>query len=68
MLKKLQIFPSEYAKLNQQLKEPATLSIGHATGTVADEEELRQLIQQVDNYLYQAKKQGKDQIIGKEQK
>ena len=44
------------------------MSIDYATGTVADEEELRQLIQQVDNYLYQAKKQGKDQIIGKEQK
>lgn len=27
--KKLQIFQSEYAKLNQQLKEPATLSIGY---------------------------------------
>lgn len=44
------------------------MSIGHATGTVADEEELRQLIHQADYYLYQAKKQGKDQIIGKEQK
>lgn len=44
------------------------MSIGHATGTVADEEKPRQLIQQADNYLYQAKKQGKDQIIGKEQK
>ncbi|MFR0541219.1 GGDEF domain-containing protein [Lactobacillus delbrueckii] len=66
--KKLQIFQAEYAKLNQQLKEPATLSIGYATGTVADEGELRRLIQQADDYLYQAKKQGKDQIIGKEQK
>lgn len=27
--KKLQIFQSEYAKLNQQLKEPATLSVGY---------------------------------------
>lgn len=35
--KKLQIFQSEYAKLNQQLKGPASLSIGYATGTVADE-------------------------------
>lgn len=27
--KKLQIFQSEYAKLNQQLKEPTTLSVGY---------------------------------------
>lgn len=27
--KKLQIFQSKYAKLNQQLKEPATLSVGY---------------------------------------
>lgn len=35
--KKLQIFQSEYAKLNQQLKEPASLSIVYVTSTVADE-------------------------------
>lgn len=66
--KKLQIFQSEYAKLNQQLKEPATLSIGYATGVVANEEELRKLIQLADNYLYQAKRQGKNQIVGEKQK
>lgn len=66
--KKLQIFQAEYAKLNQQLKEPATLSIGYATGAVADEEELRKLIQLADNYLYQAKRQGKNQVVGAEKK
>lgn len=67
-VKKLQIFQTEYAKLNQQLKEPATLSIGYATGTIADEEELRKLIQKADNCLYQAKKQGKNQVVGAEKK
>ena len=67
-VKKLQIFQAEYDKLNQQLKEPATLSIGYATGAVADEEELRKLIQLADNYLYQAKRQGKNQVIGAEKK
>lgn len=66
--KKLQIFQAEYAKLNQQLKEPATLSIGYATGAVADEEELRKLIQLADSYLYQAKRQGKNQVVGAEKK
>lgn len=66
--KKLQIFQSKYAKLNQQLKEPAALSIGYATGVVANEEELRKLIQLADNYLYQAKRQGKNQIVGEKQK
>lgn len=66
--KKLQIFQSEYAKLNQQLEEPATLSIGYATGAVANEEELRKMIQLADNYLYQAKRQGKNQVVGAEKK
>ena len=67
-VKKLQIFQAEYAKLNQQLEEPATLSIGYATGAVADEEELRKMIQLADNYLYQAKRQGKNQVVGAEKK
>lgn len=67
-VKKLQIFQAEYAKLNQQLEEPATLSIGYATGAVANEEELRKMIQLVDNYLYQAKRQGKNQVVGAEKK
>ncbi|MBT8910627.1 GGDEF domain-containing protein [Lactobacillus delbrueckii subsp. bulgaricus] len=67
-VKKLQIFQAEYAKLNQQLEEPATLSIGYATGAVANEEELRKMIQLADNYLYQAKRQGKNQVVGAEKK
>ncbi|WP_270237590.1 diguanylate cyclase domain-containing protein [Lactobacillus delbrueckii] len=67
-VKKLQIFQAEYAKLNQQLEEPVTLSIGYATGAAANEEELRKMIQLVDNYLYQAKRQGKNQVVGAEKK
>lgn len=67
-VKKLQIFQSEYAKLNRQLKEPATLSIGYATGRIDDEEELRAIIQRADDYLYQANDQGKNQIVGEKQK
>ncbi|WP_236153544.1 GGDEF domain-containing protein [Lactobacillus delbrueckii] len=54
-VKKLQIFQAEYAKLNQQLEEPVTLSIGYATGAVANEEELRKMIQLVDNYFTKPK-------------
>lgn len=68
LLKKLQIFQAEYAKLNQQLEEPVTLSIGYAPSTIADEEELRKMIQLADNYLYQAKRQGKNQVVGAEKK
>lgn len=64
----MQIFQSEYAKLNRQLKEPATLSIGYATGRIDDEEELRAIIQRADDYLYQANDQGKNQIVGEKQK
>lgn len=67
-VKKLQIFQSEYAKLNRQLKEPATLSIGYATDRIDDEEELRAIIQRADDYLYQANDQGKNQIVGEKQK
>ncbi|KIY24026.1 histidine kinase, partial [Lactobacillus delbrueckii subsp. bulgaricus] len=66
--KNCRFFKLNNAKLNQQLEEPATLSIGYATGAVANEEELRKMIQLADNYLYQAKRQGKNQVVGAEKK
>ncbi|WP_244660619.1 GGDEF domain-containing protein, partial [Lactobacillus nasalidis] len=51
-VEKLRIFQAEYAKLNRQLREPATLSIGYCTSRIDNEEQLRQAIAQADDCLY----------------
>ncbi len=53
-----------YARMNKNLESPATLSIGYCTGIVDSEEELRKAIKQADASLYQAKKQGKNKVLG----